>query len=475
MPSGEKHADPVKPRLGLWDTMSIIVGIVVGVSIFKAPPLIFANVATPWHGLLAWGLGGILALVGAFCYAELASTYPRAGGDYIYLSRAYGPAVGFFFAWAQIVAVLTGSICVMAYVFADYAVEFFSASAENAVGFAAAAVVVLTLLNCSGMVAGSTAQNILTIAKVLGLFGVVVSGIFWGGAPDPLEVRQPMSGPGFGLAMVLVLYTYGGWNDAAFVTAEIHDTHRNIPRALLLGIGVIFLLYLLINVAYLKSLGFEGLRNSATPAADVLKLSVGKGASQFISLLVMISALGAINGMILTGSRLYAAVGAEHRMFSLLGHWNERLGAPVWSCLVQAVMALLLLFAVGTEMGRSAIDGCFRAVAVAPPSWENFSGGFERLVAGIAPVFWFFFLLTGISLFVLRKKDRDIPRVYKVPAFPIPPLLFCGMCIYMLWSAVAYAGTMTLVWTIPLLAALPFFVIGNRHPTRNKTDEERGH
>jgi len=125
MPSGSKNADSVKPRLGLWDTVSIIVGIVVGVSIFKAPPLIFANVANPWQGLLAWVLGGILVLVGAFCYAELASTYPQSGGDYVYLSRAYGPAVGFFFAWAQIVAVLTGSIGVMAYVFADYAVEFF--------------------------------------------------------------------------------------------------------------------------------------------------------------------------------------------------------------------------------------------------------------------------------------------------------------------------------------------------------------
>ena len=179
---GDQNTDPVQRRLGLWDTVSIIVGIVVGVSIFKAPPLIFANVETPWHGLLAWVLGGILALVGALCYAELAATYPRAGGDYVYLSRAYGPAVGFFFAWAQIVAVLTGSICVMAYVFADYAVEFFSASAETGVGFAAAAVVVLTLLNCSGMVAGRTAQNILTVAKVVGLLGVVVSGFFWTGA-----------------------------------------------------------------------------------------------------------------------------------------------------------------------------------------------------------------------------------------------------------------------------------------------------
>ena len=467
---GDKNTDPVQRRLGLWDTVSIIVGIVVGVSIFKAPPLIFANVETPWHGLLAWVLGGILALVGALCYAELAATYPRAGGDYVYLSRAYGPAVGFFFAWAQIVAVLTGSICVMAYVFADYAVELFSASTENTVGFAAAAVVVLTLLNCSGMVAGRTAQNILTVAKVVGLLGVVVSGFFWtSGAPVPLEVRQPISGPGFGLAMVFVLYTYGGWNDAAFVTAEIHDTRRNIPRALLLGIGAIFLLYLLINMAYLKSLGFEGLRNSTTPAADVLKLSLGKGASQFVSLLVMISALGAINGMILTGSRLYAAVGSEHQMFSLLGRWHERFGAPVWSCLVQAVMALLLLFAVGTETGRSAIDGGFRAVAVAPPSWDNFSGGFERLIAGIAPVFWFFFLLTGLSLFVLRSKDPHLPRVYKVPAFPIPPILFCGMCLYMLWSAVTYAGTMTLIWVLPVVAAVPLYLIGRCRMRRDKT------
>ena len=434
-----------KARLGLWDTISIIVGIVVGVSIFKAPPLIFANVATPGQALVAWIAGGLLALVGAQCYAELATTYPQSGGDFVYLSRAFGRGMGFLFGWAQIVAVLTGSVCVMAYVFADYAVGLFELPPAATIGFAIGAVLGLTFLNAFGLVAGKAAQNILTLAKVLGVAGVLLTGLFWGAAPDPLEIKNPVHGPGFGLAMVLVLYTYGGWNDAAFVTAEIRDPQRQVPRALFLGISFILVLYLFMNLAYLKALGFEGLRISTTPAADVLELSFGAWASKALSLLVITSALGAVNGMLLTGSRLYSTVGKEHRLLAVLGQWNHRLGSPVWSLLTQATGATLLILTVGTATGRNVIDACFRIVAVTPPAWEDFSGDFERLIAGTAPIYWFFFFLTGVSLFVLRIRDPVTPRPFSVPVYPLPPLVFCGMCAYMLWSSLAYAGMITLV------------------------------
>jgi len=193
--------------LGTWDGVSVVIGIVVGVSLFKVPALVFGAVAGPWLGLGIWVLGGALSLIGALCYAELASAYPRSGGDYVYLSRAYGPWVGFLFGWAQLVAVLTGSIGAMAYVFADYAVELWGGSAAP---LAAAAVVALTALNLLGVAWGAPAQNALTLAKVVGLGGVLAAGLLAAGEPRAPAAAASGGSGGFGFAMVLVLYAYGG-------------------------------------------------------------------------------------------------------------------------------------------------------------------------------------------------------------------------------------------------------------------------
>ena len=462
MPAEDEPVESAQARLGLWDTVSIILGIVVGVSIFKSPPLIFNNVHSPIYGLAAWLLGGLLALVGGLCYAELATTYPRSGGDYVYLSRAYGRWAGFLFGWAQLVAILSGSIGAMAYVFADYAIDVFGFRHQTSVAFAVAAPLVLTLINCFGILAGKTAQNVLTAAKVLGVGVVLLTGLFVGSAARPFDVERPMGESGFGLAMVFVLYTYGGWNDAAFVTAEVRQRQRNIPRALIVGISSIVLLYMLMNIAYLKALGFEGLRASRTPAADVLKLSVGPGASRVVSLLVMTSALGAINGMILTGSRVYAALGEDHPLFGWLGRWSAKSGTPLWSLLTQAAVASLMIASIGTSVGRTTIDIAFQKLGTTPLDWTQYGGGFGTLVTAMSPVFWLFFLMTGVSLFVLRATDRVVDRPFKVPLYPLPPLLFCGMCGYMLWSSVAYAGRLSLLGLMPLASGLPLYWLSRR-------------
>ena len=229
----EPEGDPTEKRpaeLGLWDAVSVIVGIVVGVSIFKAPPAVFSNVGSPWEGIAAWGLGGLVALVGALCYAELATTYPGSGGDYLYLTRAYGPLVGFLFAWTRLAVILTGNIAALAYVFADYAVTLFRhADPRAAVWFASAAVAGLTLFNVLGLKVGKSLQNVLSVSKVLGLAGLLITGLLKGSATS-WHASQPATGPGFGLAMVLVLYAYGGWNDAVFVAADVREPRRNMPR-----------------------------------------------------------------------------------------------------------------------------------------------------------------------------------------------------------------------------------------------------
>jgi amino acid transporter len=461
-----KPDESVSAQLGLWDAVSIIIGIVVGTSIFKTPSLVFSNVSGPWMGMGAWALGGLLALAGALCYAELATTYPRTGGDYVYLTRAYGPLAGFLFGWAQLGAILTGSIGIMAYAFADYAANLWQPGKDHTVWLAVAAVVALTVLNLLGVVIGKTAQNILSVIKVVGLLGITAAGILWGGSAS-LAVENPVGPGGFGLAMVFVLYAYGGWNDAAFVAAEVRNRQVNIPRALLLGTGGITLVYLLVNGAYLWGLGFEALRKDSTPAATVLGLVFGSGGAKGMSLLVMASALGAVNGLIFTGARVYAGLGADHRIFALLGRWYPRWG-PVWSLVAQSAVAVLLIVAVGAVAGRAFVDRCLGVLGLAPLPWDKYFGGFETLLAATAPVFWGFFLLTGLSLFVLRWKDRHIERPFAVPFFPVAPFLFCAMCVYMLYSSIAYAGQLSILGAAPLAIGLPLYFVSRSATPRDR-------
>ena len=464
----------VSARLGVWDGVSIIVGIVVGVTIFKAPPLIFSNVSGPWTGLAAWALGGVLSLIGALCYAELASTYPRAGGDYVYLTRAYGRLSGFLFSWAQLSVILTGSIGAMAYVFSDYAVGFWSDGNASSMSawYAAGAVAVLTLVNGFGVLMSKGIQNFLTLAKILGLVAICVAGLMMTDFESASLTRPASeSGMGFGFAMIFVLYAYGGWNDAAFVAADVRHPKRNISRVLLYGTATIILIYLLINAAFLSALGFEGLRASSAPAIEILEPLLGQWGGRAMGILVMASALGAINGLIFTGSRIYASAGEDHRLFERLGRWNQKLGAPLWSLGIQAAFGLSMILGVGTESGRSALDAVMVGLGLNPLPWERFGGGFDVLVAGTAPVFWLFFLLTGLSVFVLRRKDRGIERPFLVPLYPWTPIIFCLTSIYMLWSALDYARALSFIGILPLFIGLGLYALTNGVPTGRSSDD----
>lgn len=455
----------VQTHLSLWDAISIIVGIVIGAGIYETVPFILFNVAGPAQALgvspltmtlIVWGLGGLLSLIGALCYAELATTYPRIGGDYVYLTRAFGPWAGFLFGWAQLSVIMTGSIGMMAYIFADYACRLFGIPPESAWMAAAAPVVALTALNLLGVVLGKVAQNVLTGAKILGLGSIIAAGFMYGqDVATATAVAKPSTAgwSTFGLAMILVLYTYGGWNDAAFVAAEQRNQRRNIPLALLLGTALVTIVYLLINTAYILALGFDGAMGSKAIAADVLARASGPGYERAITILVMISALGAINGMIFTGSRIYSTLGKDHRLFGVLSRWHPGLGTPVWSLLVQAVITLLMIVGVGSTRGWEEINRGLQGLGLDPIKWE-LRGGFETLLKCTAPVFWLFFLMTGLSLFVLRQKDKGISRPFSVPVYPELPLIFCTTCTYMLYSAIDYAGKLTLFGFVPLIVGL---------------------
>lgn len=448
----------------LWDAVSIIVGIVIGAGIYETAPMVFANVQTPLGALGIWAVGGALSLIGACCYAELASTYPRSGGDYVYLNRAFGRGAGFLFAWSQLAVILTGSIGMMAYVFADYAAATWGFEGGEVALLASAAVVVLTLVNLSSLKAGRTTQNVLSGFKVIGLLAIVVAGFVWGQNRSALVTPAPASGgaTSLGLALILVLYTYGGWNDAAFVAADVREPRKNLPRALLLGTAIITLVYLLVNAAFIAALGFDNARTSRAIASDVLEAPFGGRAATAIAVLVMASALGAVNGLIFTGSRVHASLGADYSALAFLGQKRSR--APSGALTAQCVVSLLLIALCGTTTGRSLIDGLLTRTGFAPADWVG-HGGFDTLLRCSAPVFWMFFLLTSISLFVLRFRDPERPRPFRVPLYPVVPLLFSGMCLYMLYSAVEYAGQLTLLGVVLALSGVPFWFASKRRPS----------
>jgi len=476
--NGQDNDNP-EGGLGLWDAISIMVGIVIGTTIFKIPWLIFSNASDPWMGLLVWLVGGLLALVGAFCYAELATTYPRSGGDYNYLTNAFGPWAGFLFGWAQLIVVLTASIGAMAYVFGDFATgirdlkQDFDIGVSSEFMYAFLAVVVLSLLNIVGVTLGKIAQNLLTFAKIIGLIAILVAGFGWPQSnPTEWSLAQPIGNAGWGgLAMILVLYAYGGWNDAAFVAAEVRDRKRNIPRALILGVGLISVIYLLVNAAYLTGLGFDKARQMGRLPALLLENVFGEKGGLAMSILVMISALGAVNGLIFTGSRVYATLGNDYPLFGWLGHWRPGHGAPILALFAQALITVGMLFALGTERGHNFINDLLGYIHIEPEGAWNAGSAFETLVSHTAPVFWFFFLMTGLSLFLLREKNPSLPRPFSVPLYPILPIVFCNMCVYMLYQSIIYVGWRALFAIGLVLLGLPLYwlsrMVGYRGEDRN--------
>jgi len=398
-------------------------------------------------------------LAGALCYAELATTYPESGGEYVYLKRAYGRGIGFLFVWAQLVAILTGSIGALAYVFADYAIAMANLPPSSGVWCASLCVAALTVVNMTGLTWGKVVQNGLTLAKIFGLAMLVWAGLVYGSRHVPAATNPRVAGPGLGVAMVYVLYAFGGWNDAALVASEVRQPRRNIPRALLLGIGAITALYLLINAAYFKALGFEGVRASSAPAAAVLQQTAGPAGSTAIGLLVMISALGALNGLILTGSRLIARFAGDYVLLRKMAGWSAQRRAPRGALVAQACVTIALIVSVGTREGRLAIDRLLAGSGMNSVPWERFGGGFDALVAGTAPVFWSFFLLISLSLFVLRRKDRSALRPFVVPMYPWVPFTFSLTCVYMLYVSLTYARELSLLGIVPLLLGIPMYLL----------------
>jgi len=389
--TGVGHGHAMQPLLAtpqktltLVDGVALIVGIVVGTGIYKTPSLVAANTGTDGIFLLAWFLGGVVSLVGALCYAELATAYPHAGGDYHYLNRAFGQKVAFLFGWARMTVIQPGSIALLSYVFGDYLSHVLPQAFAPPV-CAIGAIIILTTMNVMGTRSGALTQRALTAVKVVGVLGVMMAGAFFAPALPSLEAASDSAGGSFGLAMIFVLLTFGGWNEAAYISAELLDGRRNMIRVLMLGLGAITAIYLLAGFAYFRGLGLEAIIASEVVAADLMRRVFGDGGAKIASLLIVVSALGAINGDIFTGARTNYAVGRDFVVLGFLGRWREKTNVPANALLIQGALAaaLVLLGALTRK-------------------------GFVTLVEFTAPIFWLFFLLTGVSLFVLRRREPPL-------------------------------------------------------------------
>ncbi len=439
----------IAPRkeLSLFDSTCIIVGIIIGAGIYQMAPDIAKGAGSWWGVLLLWIVGGLLSLCGALCYAELATAYPKEGGDYVYLSRAYGKWAGFLFGWAQLTVVRPGDIAVMAFAFATYMRAIWDPLAGHPAYshrlFAAVATIILTFINILGVKEGKWTQNLLTVVKALGLLAIVGVAVF---APQQEKAEATFDALPVSLALIFVLFTYGGWNEMAYVAAEVKNPRHNIVRALVLGTSAVILLYLLVNSAFLYTLGYTGLATSEAVASDAISTTFPRIGGRLISALVCISALGAVNGLIFTGARISYAMGAEHKTFKVLGKWHERTGTPAWALLVQGVIALSLIMVFGS---------------------------FIDTILYTAAAVYAFYLGTSLAVIVLRYKEPHVERPYKVTGYPVTTLIFSAVCALLIYSCVTYALATRRVSIIVLLSVLAagmvvYWLTDVRGSTRDK-------
>ena len=426
--STEQTSAAPRQTLSVTDACAMIVGLIVGAGIFGTPSIVAGAVGDSSTLYAVWIAGGVFSIIGALCYAELATAFPSAGGEYHFLQRAFGRSLAFLYGWARMTVIVAGSIAVFAYLFGDYLSRVINLGTYSSAIWAALVVVVLTAVNYRGIREGKATQNLFTVLEVGGLLLIIVAGLFFAAPPAAAVpavagADQPWyMGAGIGSAMIFVLFTYGGWNDAAYISAEVRDRERNMARALLIAISLVALLYVLVNFAYLKGLGYDQMARSNAVAADLLKAVWGPTGEKVIAIMIAIAALTSVNGSMIVGARSNYALGRDWPMLGFLGKWDEASGSPRNAMLVQGVIALALV-------GLGAIQ----------------NAGFKGLVEYSLPVFWGFFLLTGIALFVLRAKEPDAPRPFRVPFYPVVPAIFVLMCGYLLYSSLTYHRAHALV------------------------------
>ncbi|GLK81862.1 APC family permease [Methylopila turkensis] len=437
-----------RPSLSVFDATTIMVGLVVGIGIFRTPSLVAANVGSELAFVGVWVAGGVITLIGALCYAELSAAHPNAGGEYHFLSRAYGKPVAMLFGWARGSVIQTGAIAGVAFVLGDYLAQLLPLGPYGPALYAAIAIIVFTGVNVIGTLQSKTLQIAMTATEVLAILAIIAFGLLGSAEAPPPAAALPPGTASLGMAMIFVLLTYGGWNETAYLTGELKDPARNIAKVLVLGTLVLVTLYVLANVALLSILGLEGLRGSDAVAADMMRVVAGPAGSIVVSLAIVVAAVSTLNATIFTGARVYYAMARDITLLPRVGQWDERGRTPANGLIAQAVVALALV-----AVGAATRDG------------------FKAMVDYTAPVFWGFLLLVGLAVFVLRWREPGRALPFRTPLYPLTPILFCLTCLYMLHASIAYTGVAGLFGLGVLAAGVPLLLFRRREP---RTETEGG-
>jgi amino acid transporter len=393
----------------------VIMAMVIGAGIFKSPALVAANAGSESVVYLLWIIGGLISLMGALCYSELASAFAHPGGDYHFLERAWGRRFAFLFAWARFAVINTGAIALLGFVIGDYMNRVIELGPHGPAIYAFASVFLLTALKL--LPSGEAGDSALVLVLVLGLFVLVAAAakLVIDGTPplDPGTPTAPSLG-GLGYGLVFVLLAYGGWTEAATLSAEVKDGQRGMLRALIISITLITLLYLLTAWAMLRGLGLSGLANSSAPAADLMTRAFGPGAGVVLALAVVAAAVTSVNATIIAGARTTFAAAANLPALKWIGRWNPATRSPRNAILAQGLVSLALV----------GFGAAYK--------------GFETLVDYTAPVYWTFLIASGLALIRLRLKEPDASRPFRVPLYPVLPVLFILSSAAMLVSAILY-------------------------------------
>jgi APA family basic amino acid/polyamine antiporter len=444
--------------LGLFDATMIVMGGIIGSGIFMNPYVVARQVTTPFLILAVWTLGGLIALAAAFIWAELAALRPEVGGQYAYLRDAYHPLVAFLYGWALLLVIQTGGMAAVAVTFARYFLELTSVPVADWM-VALAALASLTVINCLGVRAGGSVQSLLMVLKILAILGLIFCGLFLAGpavkstkAATGAFLDRPVSFnllTAIGAAMVPVLFAYGGWQTASFVSGEIREPRKNLPRALIIGVAGVVMLYLAVNFVCVRVLGVSGLANTTTPASDVMRIALGPAGARAIAAGIAISTLGFLSQGILTAPRVYFAMAEDGLFFKSVGRLHPKTKVPILAIVLQGVCAI--------------------AIAL--------SGRYEQILNYVVSVDFIFFGATAMCIFVFRRRmkwtgdaapktDNAERLIASVPGHPVTTALFVAVCWLVVINTVYRYPSNTLLGLVILLAGIPVFFFWRRRNTR---------
>jgi len=432
-------------RLGLFSATMAVAGGIIGGGIFRTPATVAQRVGSTRLVLIAWGLGGVIALIGALCFGELGARRPKAGGGYVYLRETWGPLPAFLYGWALLLVIATGAIAAVSVTFANYTLALAGLPESLTVPLAVTAIALLAGINYVGVKPAAVTQNIFTVLKLAALAALIAAALFVAFPSDSPTVRPsdvPAGGPQgwlntgvtLGAALVPILFTYGGWQQTNFIAEEIVEPERNLPRALVLGVAIVVVVYLLANVAYLSVLGPAGLAASTAPAADVMRALLGPAAGTVIAAGIAVSTFGFLNLVILVTPRVLQAMAADGVFFPRLAALHPEYRTPTAAILVMAAWSIVL----------------------------TLSGTFSQLVDYVAFGDWIFFGLTVAGLFVYRARDRragvTLPAgAFRAPGYPYTAAVFVVAAALVVASSIGANPKNAGIGTGLLLLGVPVY------------------